>query len=341
MNSQTKTNCVTGLENRVEMNHRGETFNKKEVYHSLLPLVSAQGVMLDADMRAYTSFKAGGKADILVIPANEEQLAAVLRVLDERTCPRFLMGNGTNFLVRDGGFRGVIVRIGEAFARITAEREQNLVTAQSGALLSQIAKAAAEAALTGFEFACGIPGSLGGAVAMNAGAYDGEMKDVLLRVKAMDYQGNVHTLQAAELNLGYRKSIFQENGWVILEAQLQLRQGEEKKIKERMKELNQRRNEKQPVNYASAGSFFKRPPGQFAGKLIQDAKLKGLAYGDAQVSPLHAGFIVNKGHASATDIINLMKIVQNTVWDQFGVKLEPEVRMIGEEKEGDRDVNEA
>lgn len=285
-------------------------------------------VLLHADMRQFTSFKAGGCADILVSPENEEDLAQALEILNAEKCDYFILGNGSNFLVRDGGFRGVILHMGEHFSKVSIEG--TVLQAGSGALLSSLSRAAGASSLTGFEFASGIPGSLGGAIAMNAGAYDGEIKHVVIEVKAMDQNGRIHYLKNEELELGYRHSVFHKNGWVVLEAKIQLASGDQEKIKETMKQLNQLRNEKQPVVFPSAGSFFKRPEGHFAGKLVQDAKLKGLSYGGAQVSSLHSGFIINTGGATATDIINLMVIVQNTVWDQFGIKLEPEVRIIGE-----------
>lgn len=303
--------------------------NKTAIYNKFIEAIHPERVQLDANMGELISFKAGGCADILVSPSNEEELAKVLTILKDEKCNYFLMGNGSNFLIRDGGFRGVILRIGQDFNTISVK--ENILTAGSGALLSAVAREAAEHSLTGFEFACGIPGSIGGAVAMNAGAYDGELKDVVLDVKAMDLQGNLHILNHDDLKLGYRHSIFHENKWIALETRLKLAKGNMDEIKAKMKDLNQRRNEKQPVNFPSAGSFFKRPVGYFAGKLIQDANLKGLTVGGAQVSALHSGFIINTGTATATDIINLMVIVQNTVKDKFGVMLEPEVRIIGEE----------
>lgn len=303
--------------------------NKAAIYNRFIEVINPERVQLDAKMKELISFKAGGCSDILVSPSNEEELAKVLNILKDEKCNYFLMGNGSNFLIRDGGFHGVILRIGQDFNSISVK--ENILTAGSGALLSAVAREAADHSLTGFEFACGIPGSIGGAVAMNAGAYDGELKDVILDVKAMDLEGNIHIIDHDALHLGYRHSVFHENGWIALETRLKLAHGNMDEIKAKMKDLNQRRNEKQPVNYPSAGSFFKRPVGYFAGKLIQDANLKGLSVGGAQVSALHSGFIINTGTATATDIINLMVIVQNTVKDKFGVMLEPEVRIIGEE----------
>ncbi|WP_027399759.1 UDP-N-acetylmuramate dehydrogenase [Anaerovorax odorimutans] len=302
--------------------------NKSAIYNTLIEVIDKESILQNVDMGQFTSFKAGGYADFLISPSNNNELAGTLKILKEQNCEYFLMGNGSNFLVRDGGYRGAIVRIGKNFDKISVEGD--ILTAGSGTLLSSIAKEAMENSLTGFEFAGGIPGSLGGAVVMNAGAYDGEIKNVLIHVNAMDKEGVIHKLNDRELKLGYRHSIFQENGWIVLEATLQLSHGDKDKIKEKMLKFNKLRNEKQPLNYPSGGSFFKRPEGYFAGKLVQDAKLKGLSLGGAQVSELHSGFIINKGGATATDIINLMVIVQNTVWDKFGVMLEPEVRIIGE-----------
>lgn len=292
----------------------------------------AGSVIEDCDMRRFTSFRAGGRAELLVMPRSVRALREVLKILADsgKTC--MVMGNGSNILVRDGGYRGVILKLGEAFGEIRAEGE--ILTVGCGALMSSVARAALSAELTGFEFASGIPGSLGGAVFMNAGAYGGEMSHIIKDARILAKDGNrEYTLSCGELQLGYRHSVLHETGDLVLEAVLQLKKGDKEAIGREMKELAAKRNAKQPVSLPSAGSFFKRPEGYFAGKLIQDAGLKGLSVGDAQVSPLHSGFIVNNGAATATEIIQLMEIVQATVLDKFGVQLEPEVRIIGEDKE--------
>ncbi|MCQ4637246.1 UDP-N-acetylmuramate dehydrogenase [Anaerovorax odorimutans] len=288
-----------------------------------------KAVLENCDMSRFTSFRTGGKADFLILPENEEELKFTLSLLAETDMPYMVMGNGSNILVKDGGFRGAIIKLGDAFGQIEIHGE--ILTAGCGALMSSVARAALDAELTGFEFASGIPGSLGGAVFMNAGAYGGEMAGIIREARIIKKDGSgEYTLSCEELELGYRHSILHNTGDVAVNVTLELAKGDKETIGAEMKELAARRNEKQPVSLPSAGSFFKRPTGYFAGKLIQDAGLKGLSVGGAQVSPLHSGFIVNTGGATATDIIRLMEIVQASVLDKFGVKLEPEVRIIGE-----------
>ncbi len=280
----------------------------------------------NADMSEYTSFKCGGKADLLLIPDTAEELREALKEAGSA----LMIGNGSDTLVRDGGYRGTIIKLGEGFSEITIDGER--VTAGSAALLSQVAKEAAAAALSGLEPVSGIPGSIGGAVFMNAGAYGGEMKDVLESVKALSKETvEIVEIPAEELDLSYRHSVFTDTGDIIISAVMKLTPDDKDEIDARMKDYTERRNDKQPLQYPSAGSFFKRPEGYFAGKLIQDAGLKGLTVGGAQVSEKHSGFIINTGGATATDIIQLMHLVQNTVYDKYGVMLEPEVRIVGEE----------
>ena len=281
-------------------------------------------------MAAHTSFKAGGRADLFVEPQNGEQLRKVLQLYNKENVKYMVLGNGSNVLVRDGGYRGVIVRIGEAFSSI--KREENRIICGSGALMSAAARFAASEGLAGLEFASGIPGSIGGAVFMNAGAYGGEIAQVLSSARLISKDGNREfNMTADELQMGYRHSVLHETGDVTVEAVFELQPADINEIKANIADFTERRNSKQPVNYPSAGSFFKRPEGYFAGKLIQDAGFKGLSVGGAQVSELHSGFIINKGNAAASDILQLMEIVQAGVYDKFGVKLEPEVRIIGEE----------
>ncbi|MBQ9015417.1 MAG: UDP-N-acetylmuramate dehydrogenase [Firmicutes bacterium] len=286
-------------------------------------------VLRDAPMSKYTSFRAGGKADLLVNVSSGEDLQQILQFLSSEGIAHMILGNGSNVLVRDGGYRGVIVRIGEAFNYMRIE--DCALVCGSGVSLAMAAKAAANAALTGLEFASGIPGSVGGGVFMNAGAYGGELKNVLKSTALITGDGTAFAQASAEeLEMGYRHTRLHESGEIVLEAVFELEPGDPKEILALMADLTARRNEKQPVTYPSAGSFFKRPEGYFAGKMIQDAGLKGLSVGGAQVSQLHSGFIINTGGASATDILQLMQIVQARVLDQFGVLLEPEVRIIGE-----------
>jgi UDP-N-acetylmuramate dehydrogenase len=281
-------------------------------------------------MQNYTSFQVGGKADLMVIPSSEEELKIILQQLSQDKLPFIVMGKGTNLLIRDGGYRGVIIRFDEAFAEIQITGTQ--LTAGAGASFATVARAAMENGLAGIEFASGIPGSIGGGTFMNAGAYDGEMKDVVQEVRVISHDGlQTRAVSKAMLDYGYRHSSLMATQEIVLTTTLNLVSGDRDVISAKMKEFNDRRNLKQPMELPSAGSFFKRPEGYFAGKLIQDAGLKGLTIGGAQVSPKHSGFIVNIGGATAADIISLMHVIQATVLDQFGVIIEPEVRIIGEE----------
>lgn len=278
-------------------------------------------------MSGHTTFRIGGEADIFVSPTMEE-LGQVLAIAKEEQVPVTVIGNGSNLLVGDGGIRGLVVEIGTGMSKISLEG--NILTAEAGALLSQTANAAAAAGLGEMEFAAGIPGSVGGAVTMNAGAYGGEMKDILRSAKVLTRDGQLLTLPVEELDLGYRHSCIPEKDYVVVEAQFALTPKPEEEIRGLMSELAGRRREKQPLEYPSAGSTFKRPEGYFAGKLIMDAGLRGYTVGGAQVSEKHCGFVINRGNASAADVRTLMEDVQKRVYEKFGVTLEPEVKMIGE-----------
>ena len=300
----------------------------KSLTDKLTAITGEENIILQCDMSKFTSFRAGGKADCLVQPQDKEQLKAVLQLLAGSDVPYMVMGNGSNILVKDSGYKGVIVKMGDAFSQISIEGD--VLTAGCGALMSKVANAALEESLTGFEFASGIPGSLGGAVFMNAGAYGGEMVQIIKEATLISKDGSrEYTMTCDELELSYRHSVLHETGDIAVRVTLQLAKGDKEAIKAEMKDLAAKRNAKQPVHLPSAGSFFKRPEGYFAGKLVQDAGLKGFSVGAAQVSPLHSGFVVNNGGATATEILQLMEIVQATVMDKFGVKLEPEVRIIG------------
>ena len=291
---------------------------------------NAHGISVEENvpMAQHTSFRAGGNAAMMVTPADAEELKTVLAVIEEAGCPHMVLGNGSNILVKDSGYDGVIVKIGEGFDYVRQEG-QTLICG-SGTLMSVVAKASVAGSLTGFEFASGIPGTVGGAVFMNAGAYDGEIAEILKRAKIVSKDGRREFyMTAEELQMGYRHTVLHETQDVVTEVELELEKGSADEIKRKIADFTERRNSKQPVNFPSAGSFFKRPTGYFAGKLIQDAGLKGLTVGGAQVSELHSGFIINRGGATATDILQLMEIVQARVFDEFGVKLETEVRIIG------------
>lgn len=303
----------------------------KEIKKLLRNILAEEFIIEDVPMAQYTSFKAGGHADMMVIPQEVEDLKVILELLSKEKYqyPFMVLGNGSNVLVKDGGYRGIIIKVGEAFNYVIPT--ENRLLCGAGTLMSVVAKEAAAAGLAGFEFASGIPGSIGGAAFMNAGAYGGEMAHVLEKVHLVSKDGSRDFyMTPEELQMGYRHTSLHESGDVVTDVVLALTEGNEDAIKAQITDFTQRRNAKQPVNFPSAGSFFKRPEGYFAGKLIQDAGLKGLTVGGAQVSELHSGFIINRGGATATDILQLMEIVQARVLDEFGVMLEPEVRIIGE-----------
>ncbi|CUN52949.1 UDP-N-acetylmuramate dehydrogenase [Mitsuokella jalaludinii] len=284
---------------------------------------------LDEPMKLHTTFKIGGPADCLIFPASMEETEKVLALVNEYKLPLTILGNGSNVLVQDKGIRGVVVKFARPMAKI--RHEGTRIIAGAGALLKDVSEAAAQSSLTGLEFACGIPGSIGGAIFMNAGAYDGEMKNVADTVRTVDREGRIHTYSRDELDLGYRHSRFQDNGEAIVEVELSLEPGDSKAIRAKMDDFTQRRESKQPLEMPSAGSTFKRPKGYFAGTLIQETGLKGLQVGGAQVSTKHAGFVVNAtGNATAADVRGLIHEVQQRVYQKHGVMLHPEVRIIGD-----------
>ena len=284
-------------------------------------------VLKDEPMSRHTTFRIGGPADYFVCP-DREQIAAVLAVAKKCGMAITVIGNGSNLLVGDKGIRGLVVEIGSAMNQIMVDK--NHIPAGAGALLSQVAAKAAAAELGGMEFAAGIPGSVGGAVTMNAGAYGGEMKDILRTVTVLTPEGELKTLDVSEMDLSYRHSCVPEQQYIVLEAEIELGYKPEEEIRAQMEELRNKRIEKQPLEYPSAGSTFKRPEGYFAGKLIMDAGLRGYRVGDAQVSEKHCGFVINRKNASAQEVRQLMQDVQDKVKAQFGVMLEPEVKMLGE-----------
>ena len=284
-------------------------------------------VLKDEPMSRHTTFRIGGPADYFVCP-DREQIAAVLAVAKKCGMAITVIGNGSSLLVGDKGIRGLVVEIGSAMNQIMVDK--NHITAGAGALLSQVAAKAAAAELGGMEFAAGIPGSVGGAVTMNAGAYGGEMKDILRTVTVLTPEGELKTLDVSEMDLSYRHSCVPEQQYIVLEAEIELGYKPEEEIRAQMEELRNKRIEKQPLEYPSAGSTFKRPEGYFAGKLIMDAGLRGYRVGDAQVSEKHCGFVINRKNASAQEVRQLMQDVQDKVKAQFGVMLEPEVKMLGE-----------
>lgn len=300
---------------------------EEKIYQLLEAAAGTDHIYREEPMKNHTTFRIGGNAEVFAAPDSADGVGRVLQICREENIPCTVIGNGSNLLVGDRGVCGVVLQIYRNYASIRIEGTDLYV--QAGALLGQTAAAAAREGLTGLEFASGIPGTIGGAAAMNAGAYGGEMKDVLVWVKAIDRDGYVRQYAAAELELGYRTSRIQKEALVVLEVKLTLQQGDPVKIRERMEELKEQRVAKQPLEYPSAGSTFKRPEGYFAGKLIMDAGLRGFSVGDAQVSEKHCGFVINRGNATAADVMALVSQVQTIVEEKFGVQLELEVRRIG------------
>ena len=298
-------------------------------YDKLNNVIAKDSILLDEPMSRHTTFRVGGPADFFVTPKAKEEVRDVIRICKEAGMPYYIIGNGSNLLVSDAGYRGVIVQIYKEMNEVKVEGD--LVKAQAGALLSGIAAKALGAELSGFEFASGIPGTIGGACVMNAGAYGGEMKDVLESVTVLTGEGKIIELGRNELELGYHTSVIAKKGYIVLGAVLKLERGDGEKIKTYMDELKEKRVTKQPLEYPSAGSTFKRPEGYFAGKLIEDAGLRGFQVGGAQVSEKHCGFVINRDHATAADIMELMRQVQIRVKENSGVDLEPEVKRLGDE----------
>lgn len=299
-----------------------------EIRKMFCDLLGEDRVFTEEAMSQHTTFKIGGPADYFLVPDKGEDVGQIIKICREEEIPYFILGNGSNLLVGDGGYRGAVIQIYKNMSSVTVEGTE--ITAQAGTLLSAVAAAAKNASLTGFEFAGGIPGTIGGAVVMNAGAYGGEMKDVLTEVTVMNREGDIFTLPAEKLELGYRTSIIKTAGYIVLEAKIRLKEGDPEVIRETMKDLTIRRTTKQPLEYPSAGSTFKRPEGYFAGKLIMDSGLAGYQVGGAQVSEKHCGFVINAGGATAKDVRTLMDNVRDIVHEKYGVTLEPEVKFLGE-----------
>lgn len=296
---------------------------KKMLEERLAP----DSVCTDELMSRHTTFRIGGPASVFVTPKSEKDLVTAIEICRSQGAPYFILGNGSNLLVSDQGYDGVVVHIGSDLRDISVEGTE--ITAKTGAMLSQVAHAALAHGLTGMEFAAGIPGSLGGACMMNAGAYGGEMSQILVGVRALDDKGQIVELAADQLELGYRHSIMMEKQYVVLGARIHLEKGNPEKIQAQMDDLKEKRIAKQPLEYPSAGSTFKRPEGAFAGKLIMDAGLRGFRIGDAMVSEKHCGFVVNAGKATAEDVCGVISHVQQVVMEKYGKELEPEIRFLG------------
>ncbi len=328
----------------------------EDFYQKLKGIVKDEQILIEEPLAKHTTFQIGGPAEFLLLPETNNQVVSVIKFCRESNIPFYVIGNGSNLLVSDKGYRGIIIKIGQYMSNIiiqpynrkddniqdspnsetdtqevpAGEETLYLVKAGAGVLLSKLANVIAEHELTGFEFASGIPGSLGGAVTMNAGAYDGEMKDSIIGATVADQSGNILYLNKEELKLSYRKSIIQEKNYIVLDASFVFPLGDKEEIRNKMNNLNERRRDKQPLEYPSAGSTFKRPEGNYASKLIMESGLRGFQVGNAQVSEKHCGFVINKGGATATDVMTLITEIKRIVFDKYGVMLEPEVRLLGD-----------
>lgn len=302
--------------------------NKELIAENFRKIAGSENVKINELMRNHTAFKLGGPADIFVTPDSPEKLQALLKTCKDERIPFFIMGNGSNLIVRDKGIRGVVIKLIDKMNKCSVK--DDIIEAEAGVLLSKVANIALKNELAGLEFASGIPGTLGGAVTMNAGAYGGEMKDVILETEYIDRNGDKIILKLEQHEFGYRKSIIQQQGGIVLRSKLRLVKGNPTEIKAKMDDLNSRRKEKQPLEMPSAGSVFKRPEGFYVGKLVQEAGLKGYTIGGAQVSPKHCGFIVNLGNATSEDVIKLIEHIKTTIKLQFDVELSTEVKIVGE-----------
>ena len=302
---------------------------KQEFYEKLSKIVRKEQILEEEPMKKHTTFRIGGPAEYLILPQTAEEIADVVKLCRQEEIPWYIVGNGSNLLVADEGVRGVVIQLLRNFNQIQVEGCQ--IRMQAGAQNAAVAKRALDASLTGFEFAAGIPGTIGGAVVMNAGAYGGEMKQVVKSVKLMDTDGNIFELSNEEMKFEYRKSLLSSTDYIVLSAVIELQEGNIDEIKATMADYSNKRVTKQPLNLPSAGSTFKRPEGNFAAKLIDDCGLRGLTLRGAQVSDKHCGFVVNSGGADAKDILDLMFIVKSTVNGKFGIMLEEEVKIIGED----------
>ena len=298
------------------------------MYGYIENIIPKERMLFDEPMSRHTTFRVGGAAKCMLLIEQEEELLKLVPYLNQIEQEYFILGNGSNLLVGDKGYRGIVIKLGEGMNRITVDGDHIYV--QAGALLSKTAAAARDAGLSGMEFAAGVPGSIGGGVVMNAGAYDGEMKQITESVKVMDQEGQILVLDNDTMEFGYRTSIIKNRPFIVLEVVLRMQPGRKDEIQVKMDELMAKRQSKQPLNYPSAGSTFKRPEGYFAGKLIMDAGMRGYRIGDAQVSDKHCGFVINIGNASAADVREVIEEVQERVKERFHVNLEPEVIFLGD-----------
>lgn len=301
------------------MNSYSEYFSSEEF----------RDIRFDEPLRLHTSFRIGGPADVMILPTTEEELIHAIGICRENELKYFVMGNGSNLLVKDTGIRGVVIKINEGFDTVKVEGAK--ITAQAGALLTAVSKVALRSSLEGMEFASGIPGTIGGAITMNAGAYGGEMKDIVSSVRVLTKDNQVLQLSNGEMNFAYRNSRVKDHDLIVLSVELELKAGEFDRIDEKIRDLTYQRTSKQPLELPSGGSTFKRPEGYFAGKLIDDSGLRGLRHGDAQVSQKHCGFVVNRGETTYKEVMELVGVIQKTVMDKFGVELEMEIKRVGDD----------
>lgn len=299
------------------------------IFEALQKIFRDDQILMDEFMSKHTSFKIGGPAKAVILPETADEIVKTIDLCNKMKERVLIMGNGSNILVEDEGIEAIVIKISDKMSAV--EINGNTVVAEAGVLLSTLSKAIQKASLTGFEFASGIPGTLGGAIFMNAGAYDGEMKDVINWVEVITPDCQIKRLSLEEMNFSYRNSIVREEGYIVLRCEMTLEKGDPIIIQEITNELTSKRVSKQPLEYPSAGSTFKRPTGFFAGKLIEDAGLRGLRHGDAQVSEKHCGFVINRGNATFNEVMDLIKVVQKVVKDTFDVELEREVRIFGKE----------
>ncbi|MCR4655076.1 MAG: UDP-N-acetylmuramate dehydrogenase [Lachnospiraceae bacterium] len=304
---------------------------KPEIISELKRLAGSANIKENEILAGHVTFKTGGPADVFVVPKNRESVIEVIKFLKRTEVPFFILGNGSNVLIGDRGFRGAVVHMGSDHAEMITDPDTGVIWAQSGISLAKVSREACKNGLTGMEFASGIPGTVGGAVVMNAGAYGGEMKQIVTSVSMLDMEsGQCRDFSCEDMRFSYRDSIVKHGPYLVLDVKLKLGRGNTDEIKARMEELKDKRNEKQPLDFPSAGSTFKRPEGYFAGKLIEDSGLKGYSVGGAQVSEKHCGFVINRKGASSADIRKLIEDVQRIVYERQGVRLETEVLMIGE-----------
>ncbi len=320
-----------------QLQKKDENNQFDEVTKQLQAVLEPENLLLDEPMKGYTTFRVGGPAKWMAAPEDEQQLRIILKICKETNMPYFVLGRGSNLLVSDRGFDGVVINLRKNFTKITTDKEAKTITAEAGASLPAVSQAALSAGLTGLEFAAGIPGTMGGGLFMNAGAYGGELKQIVTEAAVMAPDGVIRHVPNEKMELGHRLSSFMRTDEIILSVTMQLADGDPQSIKAMMDDFNARRRDKQPLEYPSAGSTFKRPTGYFAGKLIEDAGLKGFSVGGAEVSEKHAGFVINTGTATASDIWNLCQEVRKRVFVQFGVELEPEIQMVGSFGEQEKD----